>query len=61
MSDPPLSPQEIRAAAAAYAELGPEYSDAVAASLERVEQKIVVRAGGTGAGASMRTGSRVGQ
>lgn len=32
MSDSPLSRQEIRAAAAAHDELGPEYSDAVVAS-----------------------------
>ena len=29
MSTSPLSPQEIRAAAAAHQELGPEYGDAV--------------------------------
>ena len=41
MSDSPLSLQEIRAAAAAYAELGPECSDAVVASfLARVDQEI---------------------
>jgi hypothetical protein len=33
MNDSPLSPQESRAAAAAWAYLRPEYSDAVAASL----------------------------
>ncbi len=44
MSDSPLFPQEIRAAAAVYAELGPECSDAVAASfLERVDQEIAAR------------------
>jgi len=37
MSTSPLSPQEIRAAAEAHKELGPEYSDAVIESfLERV-------------------------
>ncbi len=45
MSDSPLSPQEIRAAAAAHDELGPEYSDAVVASfLERVDEEITARA-----------------
>ena len=34
MSDSPLSPQEILAAAAANAELGPEYSDEVVASFQ---------------------------
>ena len=34
MSDSPLSPQEIRAAAAANAELGPGYRDAVVASFQ---------------------------
>jgi hypothetical protein len=44
MSDSPLSPQEIRAAAAAHQELGPEYSDAVVASfLGRVEEEIAAR------------------
>lgn len=44
MSDSPLSPQEIRAAAAAHDELGPEYSDAVVASfLEKVDQEITAR------------------
>ncbi len=45
MSDSPLCPQEIRAAAAAHDELGPEYSDAVVASfLERVDEEITARA-----------------
>ncbi len=45
MSDSSLSPQEIRAAAAAHDELGPEYSDAVVASfLERVDEEIAARA-----------------
>lgn len=44
MSTSPLSPQEIRAAAEAHKELGPEYSDAVVASfLERVDQEIAAR------------------
>jgi len=44
MSDSPLSPQEIRAAAAAHDELGPEYSDAVVASfLEKVDQEVAAR------------------
>jgi len=44
VSDSPLSPQEIRAAAEAHAELGPEYSDAVvAAFLDRVDQAVAAR------------------
>ena len=44
MSTSPLSPQEIRAAAAAHSELGPEYSDAVIESfLERVDREITAR------------------
>jgi N-methylhydantoinase A/oxoprolinase/acetone carboxylase beta subunit len=44
MSTSPLSPQEIRAAAAAQKELGPEYSDAVIESfLERVDREITAR------------------
>jgi hypothetical protein len=44
MSTSPLSPQEIRAAAAAHTELGPEYSDAVIESfLERVDREITAR------------------
>ena len=44
MSDSPLSHEEIRAAAAAHDELGPEYSDAVVASfLEKVEEEIDAR------------------
>ncbi len=39
-----MSPQDIRAAAAAHDELGPEYSDAVVASfLERVDDEINAR------------------
>jgi hypothetical protein len=44
MSTSPLSPQEIRAAAAAHKELGPDYSDAVVESfLERVDREIAAR------------------
>lgn len=44
MSTSPLSPQEIRAAAAAHQELGPEYGDAVIESfLERVDREITAR------------------
>jgi hypothetical protein len=44
MSTSPLSPQEIRAAAAAHQELGPEYRDAVIESfLERVDREITAR------------------
>jgi len=44
MSTSPLSPQEIRAAAAAHQELGPEYGDAVLESfLERVDREITAR------------------
>ena len=44
MSTSPLSPQEIRAAAAAHQELGPEYGDAVIGSfLERVDREIAAR------------------
>ena len=44
MSTSPLSPQEIRAAAAVHNELGPEYSDAVIESfLERVDREITAR------------------
>ena len=44
MSTSPLSPQEIRAAAAAHKELGPEYSDAAIESfLERVDREITAR------------------
>ena len=40
MSDSPLSPYEIRAAAAAHAELGAEYSDAAVASfLDQLTRK----------------------
>jgi hypothetical protein len=44
MSTSPLSPQEIRAAAEARKELGPEYGDAVIESfLERVDREITAR------------------
>jgi hypothetical protein len=44
MSTSPLSPQEIRAAAEAHHELGPEYSDAVIASfLEKVDRQVDAR------------------
>ena len=44
MSTSPLDPREIRAAAEAHKELGPEYSDAVIESfLERVDQEITAR------------------
>jgi hypothetical protein len=44
MGTSPLSPQDIRAAAAAHQELGPEYSDAVVESfLERVDREIAAR------------------
>ncbi len=52
---------EIRAAAAAHEELGPEYSDAVVASfLERVEQEIDARVDARMAGAR-RPGAPAGQ
>jgi hypothetical protein len=44
MGTSPLSPQDIRAAAGAHHELGPEYSDAVVASfIEKVDQEIAAR------------------
>jgi hypothetical protein len=44
LSDTAVSAAEIRAAAAAHSELGPEYSDAVVASfLEKVEEEIAAR------------------
>jgi hypothetical protein len=44
MNTSPLSPEEIRAAAATHKELGPEYSDAVIESfLERVDREITAR------------------
>jgi hypothetical protein len=44
MGTSPLSPDDIRAAAGAHHELGPEYGDAVVASfLEKVDQEIAAR------------------
>jgi hypothetical protein len=44
MGTSPLSPDDIRAAAGAHHELGPEYSDAVVASfLAKVDQEIAAR------------------
>jgi hypothetical protein len=44
MGTSPLSPEDIRAAAGAHHEIGPEYSDAVVASfLERVDQEVAAR------------------
>jgi hypothetical protein len=44
MSDSPLSPSEIRAAAETHEELGPEYSDAVvAAFLDKVDRAVAAR------------------
>ena len=44
MSTSPLDPQDVRAAAEAYRELGPEYSDAVvAAFIDRVDQAVAAR------------------
>ena len=44
MGTSPLSPQDIRAAAGAHHDLGPEYSDAVVASfIEKVDQEIAAR------------------
>ena len=44
MGTSPLSPEDIRAAAGAHHELGPEYSDAVVASfLEKVDEEIASR------------------
>jgi hypothetical protein len=44
MSTSPFPPEDIRAAAGAHHELGPEYSDAVVASfLDRVDQEIAAR------------------
>src|SRR5215472_3673907 len=44
MGTSPISPDDIRAAAGAHHELGPEYGDAVVASfLERVDQEIDAR------------------
>ena len=44
MATSPFSPRDIRAAAGAHHELGPEYSDAVVASfLDKVDQEIAAR------------------
>jgi hypothetical protein len=44
MTDSPLSPEDIRAAAEVHRELGPEYGDAVVASfLEKVDREIAAR------------------
>ena len=44
MGTSPMSPEDIRAAAGAHHELGPEYSDAVVASfLAKVDQEIAAR------------------
>ena len=46
MATPPLSPDEFRAAAEVYRELGPEYGDSVAESfVERVNGEIEARVG----------------
>lgn len=44
MSDSPVSPEDIRAAAETYQELGPQYHDAVVASfLEKVDREVAAR------------------
>ena len=44
MSDSPVSPEDIRAAAETYRELGPEYHDAVVASfLEKIDREVAAR------------------
>jgi hypothetical protein len=44
MSDLPVSPEDIRAAAETYQELGPEYHDAVVASfLAKVDREVAAR------------------
>jgi hypothetical protein len=63
MTDSPLSPEEIRAAAEVHRELGPEYSDAVVASfLEKVDREIAARVearlAGTPRTESAKPGSR---
>ena len=53
---------EIRAAAAAHEELGPEYSDAVVATfLERVEEEIDARVAATRMAEAGRPGAPAGQ
>ena len=45
MATSPLSPDEFRAAAEVYRELGPEYSDAIAESFtEKINREIEARA-----------------
>jgi len=44
MSTSPVSPEDIRAAAEAHKELGPEYSDAViAAFIDKVDREVAAR------------------
>jgi hypothetical protein len=44
MSDSPVSPEDIHAAAETYRELGPEYHDAVVASfLAKVDREVTAR------------------
>jgi len=44
MSDSPVSPEDIRAAAETYQELGPEYHDAIVASfLDKVDREVAAR------------------
>jgi len=56
MGTSPLSPEDIRAAAGAHHELGPEYSDAVVASfIEKVDQEIAARVDERLAASRLRT------
>jgi hypothetical protein len=44
MSTSPVDPEDVRAAAEAYRELGPEYNDAVvAAFIDRVDRAVAAR------------------
>jgi hypothetical protein len=44
MGTSPVSPEDIRAAAAAHQELGPDYSDAIVASfIEKVDREVEAR------------------
>jgi hypothetical protein len=53
MSDSPVSPEDIRAAAETYQELGPEYHDAVVASfLEKIDREVAARVDARLAGAA---------
>ena len=66
MSDSALSPQEIQVAAAAHAELGPEYSDAAVALFLELEIVVCVADADwadrhRGVQTLVRTGPRVGQ